>query len=564
MQVYLGQKFEDFHTERQFVHMTRFSLRCMLAVAGLASTAAAQWNSDTSANLEICARASDQTQPKIRTAPDGTIWLSWFDNAASGYDVYIQHLTRNGVELLPHCGLLVANRSYSSTQDYDLAVDSSANAYLTFNDDRTGSDQITVTKIATDGSQPWGAAGTQVSTGSAGKGSPHVSILTTGEIVVGWSESTGSGATLVSPVKVRKVSSAGAPVGAALSFLETGHALGCADIKASDNGSFVVLWTRAFTTSFLSSKYLYAQKYSNAMEPVWAPTGTATAVVVYGPTGSPYGTQGGSIQNGYFPTFVSDGAGGAVFAWYENAGPRYAYVQRVKADGTFAFTANGLAVATPPSGYIMVSNDVSYDPASGEYLCAWTATNSSTQSSYTLNAQKITEESGLAWGPNGITVQDVTNLQKSFVRASRNSDGGMYVAAFQANSFGGTTQSVEVARLNPDGTFAWTPAVELASSRNSGKGRLDIASGSNGDLYMTWADGPAGSYDLVAQNVHLDGTFGARCSADFNGDASVDFFDYLDFVQAFASGAATADFNQDGAVDLFDYLDFVQAFSLGC
>ena len=54
------------------------------------------------------------------------------------------------------------------------------------------------------------------------------------------------------------------------------------------------------------------------------------------------------------------------------------------------------------------------------------------------------------------------------------------------------------------------------------------------------------------------------CAADFNGDGSVDFFDYLDFVDAFSTENATADFNGDGSIDFFDYLDFVNAFSIGC
>ena len=54
------------------------------------------------------------------------------------------------------------------------------------------------------------------------------------------------------------------------------------------------------------------------------------------------------------------------------------------------------------------------------------------------------------------------------------------------------------------------------------------------------------------------------CNADYNLDSSVDFFDYLDFVNDFAAGLAAADFNGDHVVDFFDYLDFVQAFSSGC
>ncbi len=54
------------------------------------------------------------------------------------------------------------------------------------------------------------------------------------------------------------------------------------------------------------------------------------------------------------------------------------------------------------------------------------------------------------------------------------------------------------------------------------------------------------------------------CPADFNNDGTFDFFDYLDFVQAFSSNEPAADFNHDAIIDFFDYLDFVAAFSDGC
>ncbi|MBU6412728.1 MAG: hypothetical protein KGS45_04585 [Planctomycetes bacterium] len=54
------------------------------------------------------------------------------------------------------------------------------------------------------------------------------------------------------------------------------------------------------------------------------------------------------------------------------------------------------------------------------------------------------------------------------------------------------------------------------------------------------------------------------CPADFNDDGTIDFFDYLDFVAAFSSGANTADFNGDTVIDFFDYLDFVAEFSSPC
>ena len=58
------------------------------------------------------------------------------------------------------------------------------------------------------------------------------------------------------------------------------------------------------------------------------------------------------------------------------------------------------------------------------------------------------------------------------------------------------------------------------------------------------------------------------CSADFNGDGFLDFFDYDDYVSCFETGVCppgkTADFNGDGFADFFDYDDFVAAFEVGC
>ncbi len=55
-----------------------------------------------------------------------------------------------------------------------------------------------------------------------------------------------------------------------------------------------------------------------------------------------------------------------------------------------------------------------------------------------------------------------------------------------------------------------------------------------------------------------------RQTSDFNADNITDFFDYLDYVQAFSDNDASADTDGDGTLDFFDYLDFVTAFSAGC
>ncbi len=61
---------------------------------------------------------------------------------------------------------------------------------------------------------------------------------------------------------------------------------------------------------------------------------------------------------------------------------------------------------------------------------------------------------------------------------------------------------------------------------------------------------------------------GNACPADFDGDGTVDFFDYDAFVVCFEGGTCppgkTSDFDGDGSSDFFDYDAFVVAFETGC
>ncbi|MEK6703848.1 MAG: immunoglobulin domain-containing protein [Planctomycetota bacterium] len=81
-----------------------------------------------------------------------------------------------------------------------------------------------------------------------------------------------------------------------------------------------------------------------------------------------------------------------------------------------------------------------------------------------------------------------------------------------------------------------------------------------------------GEYDCVVTNACGSASSHpatlALCLADFDGDGTVDFFDYDAFVNCFEGLACppgkTADFDGDGAVDFFDYDAFVLAFEEGC
>lgn len=58
--------------------------------------------------------------------------------------------------------------------------------------------------------------------------------------------------------------------------------------------------------------------------------------------------------------------------------------------------------------------------------------------------------------------------------------------------------------------------------------------------------------------------FDTTCRADYDRSGTLDFADYLAFVDDWSRELPVADFNRDSTIDFFDYLNFVAAFDLGC
>jgi hypothetical protein len=94
--------------------------------------------------------------------------------------------------------------------------------------------------------------------------------------------------------------------------------------------------------------------------------------------------------------------------------------------------------------------------------------------------------------------------------------------------------------------------------------------GATNPEYTFLADSPAdaGSYSVLITtpcgSLESHKALVTICLADFTCDGQVDFFDYLEFVDAFEAESPAADRDGNSQVDFFDYLDFVMAFSGDC
>ncbi len=506
--------------------MPRSNLLLATAALGVATFSSfGQWSSDPAANTLIASGNSEQVQPKIRSTTDGGCYVTYFDNQSGGYDVRVQRLNAAGEVQWPG-GVLVADRSFSSTQDYGASVDTEGYALLAFRDDRSGSQTVTAQRVSPMGDLLWGAGVTLP--GSANGSVPRIAGTSDGGSVVAWA--TGSAVALV------KLTSEGGVVWSRTVNGPGGVNVIGADLQASDapdqTGAVVLSMVRF--GSFSTPRNLYAQKFDVDGNPLW---GDSPLTI--------YGT--GSLQIGNFPPFVSDGAGGAVLSWYGTTGGIQSFVQRVFSDGSLQFPANGVPVATD-AGRVRVAPSATIDLSTGDLYCFWNELNS-TQSQYGLSGQRFSGSDRM-WGSGGLAIVPLGSVEVQQIRTMPRENGATVM--WVSGGFGG--QTIVASARSPKGSEVWAADV---STVVSGKSRLDATTISSGTILAVWQDernGGSNDDDLYGQNLRSDGTLGIEAIVgDLNDDGVVNGADLTILLGSWGAcppkGSCIADLNGDGLVN---------------
>ena len=522
-----------------------------VAVAG---TAMAQWSADPTVNTVVADGTGTQGTPIIRAGADGGAWVFFWDNSAGGgLRPTIQRLNADGTRAFAGNGIVLANRANTASYTADMRSDASGNAYACFDDNSTGTQVTRVHKILPDGTLAWGAGGVEMP-GSASSLNSRVAACVDGSVVCLYQGAT-------TQLNLQRINANGT-LANAWTITEASRALSGSDmLPGNAGGDVVVMWVRGETTSFLARKGLKIQKFDAAGVAQW---NAGTPIDVYASSGTAGAIR--SIGNGYFPSMVSDQAGGAVIAWYDGGTARNAWLQHVLADGSQRFPANGLAMSSTSSATeFRLSASVGYDAAQGDYVVAFETSNT-LQSQFGLSAQRVSSNGAIEWGPVGSVLAPVAagSNHKSFVNVQPAAGGTALVTWFdyQGANF---PMHVKSARLDDTGANMWPSFLGVATSGSS-KGRLGVTRTAGSDMFIVaFSDNGSGTDDVKAQNINIDGTIGpaATCFADFNNDGGIDGNDIESYFVAWESGGESADVNQDGGVDGSDVEVFFAAWEAG-
>lgn len=494
----------------------------------LAPAAVAQYSDTSGSPWAVWSTASDDVQVKLADAPGGGKYMSYF--SGPGYDVMLMRLDKSGAWAWK-APVTVEDRTLSSTVDYGMASDAAGNAYVAYDGANAGVPAIKVQSIAPDGSVRWTATVTQSAT--VYLANAHVTVASDGAV---WVCHVQDRSTAVQ----RFDAATGAPSFATPIVIAEGtfYQLG-SDIQPSSGGAVIVACVRY--TTFTGAKTLRAHRINADGTRPWAAVGTLV-----------FST--GSLQFGNFPTFISDGSGGAYFCWYAT-GPLQSWVQRVNDAGAVMYGVNGVGVTLSTTNE-RVSPSMVLGP-DGRLYAFWTE-HVPNSSIYGVRGQCFSK--GVRqWGDLGAAVEaNSTVYSRAWATAGV---AGSRVVCFYDDSPSGTQDNIRCAGMSAAGAVDWKTDV----ATNTGV-KYRLASSGTGDsgCVLGWQGGATiGASDIFGARIDADGVIGpppAGVFGDLNGDGIVAGADMTILLTQWG-GPGSADLVADGVVDAFDLTALLSAWT---
>ena len=467
----------------------------VLAVGSAVSARAAiaAWPSNpTNGNVALCTAAYSQSIPAITSDGSGGAIVAWPDYRSTNEAIYVQRVSAAGVPLWTTDGVAVS--PFPLAGPPSIASDGAGGAIVTWDDYRSGTDDIYAQRFNVLGTPLWTPNGVAIAKGSGAQRYPQVVSDGAGGAIITWQDYVGY------HLYAQRVNAVGvpqwAPNGVAICTAAGGQDLTPNSAIISDGaGGAIITWQDHRGTSL----DIYAQRVNAGGVPQWTVDGVPLCTVA-------------STQDA--PTLAPDGAGGAIVTWedFRNVGSGVdIYAQRISATGVPQWAGDGIAACS--------ADAAQYSPTiiadgSGGAIVAWEdhrslATGSGTY--YDIYAQRINAGGAPQWTVDGVAICTALERQKWPMLATDGAGGA--IITWQDRRSG--DYDIYAQRVTAVGVPQWTvDGVPLCTTVNQQVNPVIISDGLGGAI-VTWADARTYSttnWDIYAQNVNADGTLGGEAT----------------------------------------------------
>jgi hypothetical protein len=381
--------------------------------------------------VAVCSAAGDQFRPvAVSDGPGGAI-IAWVDTRKGDLDIYAQRISSSGTPLWAADGVAVCD---APGDQYSIAIafDGSGGCIVVWEDFRDGAAQrdVFAQRVDASGTVLWTSQGVPFQSSNRG-GLPAMAADGIGGAIVAWEDSLDASER---DIRAQRVDAIGtklwAPGGIAISV--AAGAQTAPRIVVSRDGAIIV-----WTDNRSGTPTIYGQRAGSDGAARWA----ADGVPISSGTG-----------DAVSPVCVGSPDGGIIIGWvdYRNAGSAKLFTQRIDTLGVGLWTPGGIGVSASPGDQLTPAIDT--DGAGGAIM-AWF--NFTVGVGSDIYAQRVDSLGAVQWGGGGAPVSIQPGLQ-SLPSITANGSGSAIIAWQDFRT--GIDQDIYAARLLPNGAAIEIPA----------------------------------------------------------------------------------------------------------
>ncbi len=463
----------------------------LLIFVSFAPVILAQWSSNPAQNTAIATTGGEQVLPKIAVDSNGFSYISWFSTETGSYNVRLQRLDSNGNMMWADNGIVVSDQPQDSwITDYDLAVDPSGYALITFSDIRTGQSNPVAYRVSPDGVEMWGPNGILLANDNNFDPSPKICSTTAGNTIVAWQSLPDSGDSLV---KLQKISPEGDLLwGSGIVLSESGVDYTAPFLMQAEGDYMYLIWHKETGSFPAPNRGLYVQKLDVDGNFMWTSDVEVYAPVVSGPV--------------VYLKMCRDDSGGIVFSWYRSIdiSEFHCYVQHMNADGTLTMPANGVQASTSTARLHMYPAPAFLSQT--QEIVLFFSEQDLNQIMRGMYAQKFNLQGNRLWGEEGIQLIGLANNDYGLFTADGKDNHAICI--YQAAVFGTMDSKMQAVMLDDQGEFVWPEQFIDLCSYQSEKLHNVMTNYYMGQWVAVWEDRRSDFGDIYAQNIQTDGSLG--------------------------------------------------------
>jgi len=442
----------------------------------------AAWSSNTHENTAICTASGQQSSLQIVSDGAGGVIIAWEDTRNVHFDIYAQRVDAHGNVLWKKDGVSICSAPENQNRPR-IVSDGSGGAIITWHDVRNGisNSDIYAQHIDADGNVQWTKDGIPVCAVANAQNSPCIATDGAGGAIIIWQDFRTNYADLYA----QRINKNGESLWAKDGVLVCGTsgAQSAPVVVVDGVGGVIVVW-QDFRRTYAD---IYAQRVDGSGKTAWERSGVALC---------------NAPGHESFPVITGNGAEGAIVAWVDTRnGNNDVFAQQVDGNGTVQWLTNGIPVCTVSGNQnypVMVS-----DGAGGAILAWWDMRSGD----FNIYAQRIDLTGNALWVKDGLAVCVEANIQNCAYISSDGSGG----AIISWNDNRVSAFDVYVQRIDPKGLAKWNNnGVAVSTAFDTQCFPVTINDGTGGAI-IVWQDSRDSDksyWDVYAQKINGQGSLG--------------------------------------------------------